>query len=115
MCGSRTEAMQKNKNILKSLAAAVHKNKCNAAGISKKTVHLSSTYKIEVVPVFIYLFIILSSSYVYVSVYVFCTEQQHIDFAVAAGMQYLIGDRCLVVLSIYRQDSNFCSTSKFYN
>jgi len=57
MCGSRTEAMQKNKNILKSLAAAVHKNKCNAAGISKKTVHLSSTYKIEVVPVFIYLFI----------------------------------------------------------
>jgi len=64
---------------------------------------------------FIYLFIVLSSSYVYVSVYVFCTEQQHIDFAVAAGMQYLIGDRCLVVLSIYRQDSNFCSTSKFYN
>jgi len=31
--------MQKNKNILNSLAAVIHKNKCNSAGNSEKVVH----------------------------------------------------------------------------
>ena len=39
MCGSRKEAMQKNKNILNSLATVIHKNKRNAAGNSERVVH----------------------------------------------------------------------------
>jgi len=43
MCGSRlgsvyrsrTEATQKNENLLNSLAAVIHKNKCNAVSNSK--------------------------------------------------------------------------------
>jgi len=38
-CGSRTEAMQKNKNILNSLAAVIHENKRDATGNSEKVVH----------------------------------------------------------------------------
>jgi len=37
--GSRTEAMQKNKNILNSEAAVIHENKRNAAGNSERVVH----------------------------------------------------------------------------
>jgi len=37
--GRKTETIHKNKNILNSLAAVIHKNKCNAAGNSEKVVH----------------------------------------------------------------------------
>jgi len=36
--------MQKNLNILNSLAAVIHKDKGNVAGNSKKVVHLWSKY-----------------------------------------------------------------------
>jgi len=39
VCGSRTEAIQKNKITLNSLATVIHKNKRNAAGNSEKVVH----------------------------------------------------------------------------
>jgi len=39
VCGSRTESMQKKKNIVNSLAAVINKNKHNAAGNSEKVVH----------------------------------------------------------------------------
>jgi len=38
VCGIRTETMQKNKNILNSLAAEIHKSKRNAASNSEKVV-----------------------------------------------------------------------------
>ena len=39
MCKIRTGAMQKRKNMLNSLTAVIHKNKCGAVGNSKKVVH----------------------------------------------------------------------------
>jgi len=39
VCGSIIEAVQKNKNILNSLAAIIHKNEHHAASNSKKFVH----------------------------------------------------------------------------
>jgi len=47
VCGSRTEAMQsrQTKNILKSVAAVIHKNKRNAVGNSEKAVHLCVNYR----------------------------------------------------------------------
>jgi len=38
-CGSRTEAMQRNKAIFKTLPAVIHKNKRNTACNSDKIVH----------------------------------------------------------------------------
>ena len=43
--GARTETMQKIKNILKSLAAVINKNKLNAADNSGKVVHAPLCFK----------------------------------------------------------------------
>jgi len=45
MCGSRTEATQKKKNMFKPLAAIIYKNKRNAAGNSEKVVHPGVNYR----------------------------------------------------------------------
>jgi len=38
-CGSRTQTIERNKNTLNSLTAAVHKNKRDVAGNKEKVVH----------------------------------------------------------------------------
>jgi len=48
VCGSRTEAVQKNKNIFNSLAAIICKNKYMVAGNSKKVVRLCLIHPVMV-------------------------------------------------------------------